>query len=211
MGRRDPEARMLRGEVGVDGAPVDEAAAPEDRDQAAALESLHRNRAYLGREFLTWILWASNDGAPLCTVDGHGVTVLVTGRVILRGLAGEATELAVKGHLSAYSEVVRFAIDRGLIVHSARLRLEWNEQVYELTVDAEHLDVRGALAPKTEAESEEADPEDEVLARMATSERLGTFIDGLWSAFVAVRMTPKWSRRVVPAMKAWLAVDGEAR
>ena len=200
------DRQFEKGEVGVDGEPIDSPDEPSDRDAAAAIEGLHRNRAYLGREFLTWILWASNDGRALCVVEGADVTVLVTGRVVLRGLAGEATELAVKGHLSAYSAVVRFALDQGLLVHSARLRIEWHEQVYEFTLDAEYLDVRAAVVPKGEAGSSEDDADDgpEALHRLESAERVGALIDGLWQAFMEIRLHSNWGRRTVPAMKKWM-------
>ena len=194
--------------VGVDGAPIDEAEDPADQERALALASLARKRAYLGREFLTWILWASNGGEPLCELEGVGVTVLITGKVVLRGLANEATELAVKGHMSAYSEVVRFAIDRGLLVHIARLRLQWGEHVYEATIDAEALDVRGATLPSVEPSATDPDDEDAVSTdRLSAAEQVGALIDALWAAFMTVRLTPKWARRTVPKIKAWLQED----
>ena len=207
MPKRDLERRILAKEVGLDGEPIDEATDPGERDRAAAVEGLHRNRAYLGREFLTWVLWASNRGEALCAVEGHDVIVLLTGKVVLRGLAGEATELAVKGHLSAYSSVVRFAIDQGLLVHSARLRIEWNEQVFEVTVDAEHLDVRAALVPPVDAAvaADEGSDEEQLLARLDVCDQVGALLDGLWVAFMEVRTAPKWKRKVVPSMKEWLA------
>ncbi|MEO1336464.1 MAG: hypothetical protein AAFV29_12515, partial [Myxococcota bacterium] len=170
----------------------------------AALEGLTRNRAYLGREFLTWVLWASHDGRVLCHLDEAEVTVLIVGKVVLRGLAGEATELAVKGHMSAYSRVVRFAIDEGLLVHSARLRLQWGEQVYEVTTDAEFLDVRGAAVPAVAPGDDPDDEDDRLATRLTASEDAGRLIDSLWHAFMKVRIAPAWSKKTIPAIKTWL-------
>ena len=63
MARREQarvEAAFQRGDAGVDGLPTEE----ERRDEAElekdkAREQLLRGRTYLGREFLTWLLWRS--------------------------------------------------------------------------------------------------------------------------------------------------------
>jgi hypothetical protein len=196
------ETAFLRGDIGVDGLPVE----PEDQDEAElergkAVAALAKNRAYLGRELLTWALWRSVSGDPLFEHEGEGVIVLVVGKVVLRGLAGEATELAVKGHTSGYSEVVRYAIDKGLLVHAARLRFQLGEQVFEATVDADTLSVRAATIPKALAEEDD----EQLTERLWLTERLGALIDGLWARFLAVRATRAWHDAEVPALKAWLA------
>jgi hypothetical protein len=195
------EAAFLRGEVGIDGLPTE----PEDQDEAAlergaAVEALARNRAYLGRELLTWTLWRTVPGAPLFELDGEPVTALIVGRVVLRGLAGEATELAVKGHTSGYSEVVRYAIDKGLLVHTARVRFQHGEAVFEVTLDAEWLDFKSAAIPKVLAE----ESDDQLTERLWLTERLGALVDGLWARFLSVRTTPAWHATEVPGLKAWL-------
>ncbi len=202
MAKHKSDPRFSSGEVGVDGAPTEQPEDPADRERAAAIEGLARNRAYLGREFLTWVLWASNAGKPLCEYEGAPVTVLLVGKVVLRGLAGEATELAVKGHQSAYAPVVRFAIDRGLLIHVARLRMQWGERLYEATIDAEFLDIKSATVPVVESAAREDDEGAE--NRLEVCEHIGHLVEALWSSFMAVRTRPEWKRKTVPAMKAWL-------
>lgn len=194
------EAAFLRGDVGVDGEAIEEARDEAQISRAKAIEGLTKNRAYLGREFLTWLLWRSASGDPIANVDGESVTTLLVGDVVLRGLAGEATELAVKGHTSAYAEIVRIAIDRGLLVHRARLRIQHGEQVFEVTVDAEQLDFRSANLPALLREEED----DRITERLWLTERLGSLVDGLWEAFAKVRTTRRWQKTEVPALKAWL-------
>ena len=50
--------------VGVDG-EVDPAQDPSEVERAKATEELVRERSYLGREFLTWLLWRSRATAAL--------------------------------------------------------------------------------------------------------------------------------------------------
>jgi hypothetical protein len=209
MSRREQaraEAAFLRGDTGVDGAATDpdgRDAAEVERDQAR--EQLLRGRTWLGRELLTWLLWRSEAGEPLVEVEGAGLTVLFTGRITLRGLAGDVNELAARGVAAPYSAEVRHALHAGLLVHQARLRLEHGEQAYEATLDAEFLDVRSAKLPPPLAEADD----DRMIERLDQAERLSALVDALAQAFLAERSSRAWKQRTVPALKAWMREEDE--
>jgi hypothetical protein len=201
------EAAFLRGDTGVDGVATDadgRDAAEVERDQAR--EQLLRGRTWLGRELLTWLLWRSEAGEPLVEVDGAGVTVLFTGRITLRGLSGDVTELTARGTDAPYSAEVRRALDAGLLVHQARVRLEQGEQTCEVTLDAEFLDIRAAKLPPPLAEADD----DRMIERLDQAERLSGLVDALAGAFLEVRANRSWGQRTVPALKRWMRGDGEA-
>ena len=145
--RAREEAAFLRGDVGVDGQATqeqgDEAAVQSDK----AREQLLRGRTYLGREMLTWLLWRSESGEPILELDGEPLTLLFTRRVVLKGVHQDVTELSASGATAAYSEEVRQAINRGLLVHAARICITHGERQFEATLEAEHLDVRSAKMP----------------------------------------------------------------
>jgi hypothetical protein len=198
------EAAFLRGDTGVDGVATE----ADTRDQAEverdqAREQLLRGRTWLGRELLTWLLWRSESGDPLVEVEGARLVVLFTGRVLLRGLAGDVTELAARGTAAPYATQVRRALASGLLVHQARLRLTHGERSFELTLDAEHLDVRAAKLPELLTEAED----DRAAERLELCEQLGRFVDALVGAFLGERTGKAWARRTVPALRAWM--DGE--
>jgi hypothetical protein len=199
--RAGTEAAFLRGEVGVDGV----ATGREERDEAEverdrAREQFLRGRTWLGREFLTWLLWRSESGDPLAEWESAGVVVLFTGRLVLRGIAGDVTEISARGALVGYAEQVRRALDAGLLVHGARLRLTHGEQVYEVTVDAEFLDVRAARMPEVLKEQED----DRTLERLYLTEQLSGMLDALLAAFIQVRTSASWMQEIVPAMQRWM-------
>ncbi|MET0402108.1 MAG: hypothetical protein ABW123_06870 [Cystobacter sp.] len=201
------EAAFMRGDTGVDGGATEE----ETRDEAEverdkAREQLLRGRAYLGREFLTWLLWRSESGGKLVEFEGAGVEVLYTGRLTLRGVNGDVTEMMARGTLAPYSEQVRHSMDRGLLVHQARLRLTHGEKVYEVTLDAEFLDIRAAKLPELMTEEED----DQLLERLYFTEQLSGIVDTLVTAFLQVRASRSWSKKVVPEMKSWMKGEDEA-
>ena len=204
MARRDQartEAAFLRGDTGGDGAATD----LDQRDAAEvergkAREQLLRGRTWLGRELLTWLLWRSEGGDPVAEVDGTGVVVLFTDRVVLRGVTGDVTELSARGPEAPYAPEVRRALDAGILVHQARLQFQHGEKEYLATLDAEFLDVRAAKLPDLMSEEED----DRAAERLWLAEQLGRFVDALTAAFLEERRGRGWTKTVA-AMKKWMA------
>ena len=203
MGKREQareEAAFMRGDVGVDGAATEEKQDVAEVERGKAREALLRGKTYLGREFLTWLLWRSEAGEPLAQFEKAGLTVLFVGRVVLKGVSGDVTELSAKGSMAPYSEQVRHSLDRGLLVHQARMLLTHGERAFEVTVDAEFLDVRAAKLPALMSEEEDS----QLGERLYLCEQLSAMIHTLVETFIAVRAGRAWSKQVVPAMKEWM-------
>lgn len=201
------ETKFLRGDTGVDGAATKEQVDPVEAEQAKAREALYRGRTWLGRECLTWILFKSNDTRPIATLDDEPVTVLFNGRLTLRAAAGDITEVAVKGVNAPYAKLIRQAADRGLLVHSARLTLTWQERSYDFTLDAEHFDVRAGKTPELMKEDEE----EKITERLDHVATLGRLIDAVVERFMQLRTSPQWKKTIVPELKAWMReAEGKA-
>ncbi|GHG91840.1 hypothetical protein [Comamonas sp. JC664] len=206
MARRDDaraEAAFMRGDVGVDGGATEEQKDEAEVEQGKAREQLLRGRAYLGREFLTWLLWRTEEGGALVEVEGEGVSVLFMGRVVLRGIAGEVTEMSAKGTLAPYSQQVKHSLDRGLLVAQARLRFTHGEREFEATLDSEFLDIRAGKLPALMSEEED----DQLSERLMLMEQLSAMVDALVNAYLVIRAGKTWSKTVVPAMKEWMRGD----
>jgi hypothetical protein len=195
------EAAFMKGDAGVDGAATD----TEERDAAelerdGAREQLLRGHAFLGRELLTWLLWRSESTEPIVRLDGEKVTVLFTGRLVLRGAFGDVTELTARGTQAPYSAQVKRALAAGLLVHQARLRIEHGEQAWEATLDAEHLDVRAAKLPDLLAEEDD----ERLLERLFLTQRLSALLDALAGEFLSARSGRAWGRKIVPELRRWM-------
>jgi hypothetical protein len=206
MGRAQArkDAKFARGDVGIDGEATEQKQDEAEVERGKAREAYLKGKAYLGREFLTWLLFKSESGDPLVTVDKEPVVVLFTGRLTLRGIAGEITELSARGALAAYSVLVRQSLERGLLLHGARLRITHGEKVYEVGLDADYLDVKSAKLPELMSEEED----DRLTERLWLAEQLGAILQALLEEFMKVRGSRKWSRDVVPQMKAWMRGEG---
>lgn len=195
------EARFMKGDVGVDGASTKEELDPSEVEQAKAREALLRGRTWLGRECLTWLLWKSESTDAIAQVDGQPLTCVFHGKLVLRAGGGDVTELAVKGVTSPYSPLVKKALDKGLLVHGARLQLTHGESQYDVGVDAETFDVKGAKLPALLQEEEG----ERITERLELAGRLSGLLDALVQAFVAERISRGWDSKTVPALKAWMA------
>jgi hypothetical protein len=194
------EAAFMRGDVGVDGQATEEQRDEAEVEKDKAREQLLRGRTYLGRELLSWLLWRSEAGEALVEYEERPVTVLFTSKVVLKGVHEDVTEMTARGATAPYSKEVRHALDRGLLVHSARLCFTHGDRQYEATLDAEHLDVRSAKLPQLMTEEED----DTLQERLYLVEQLSGIVDALVEAFLAVRTSKRWRQKIVPAMKEWM-------
>jgi hypothetical protein len=200
MGKTSAERAFMRGETGVDGQATVEEVSPSEKEQAQAQEALLRGRTWLGRECLTWLLWKSESTDALLTVEGQPLTAMFNGKITLRAGAGDVTEVQLKGVSAPYSKLVRKALTRGLLVHSAKIQLTWGEQVYDFTLDAEFFDVRTAKLPALLQEEKD----DQLTERLELATRASVLVDALVSAFVKERTGKSWEAKTVPALREWM-------
>ena len=129
------------------------------------------------------------------------VTVVFNGKLLLRAANGDVTEAQVKGVTSPYSKLVKQALTKGLLVHSAKVQLTWNEQVYDIALDAEFFDIRSAKLPTLLQEEED----DKLTERLELATRASMITDALVAAFIKERTSKAWSSKIVPALKEWMA------
>ncbi len=199
MSRRE-EAAFSRGEIGVDGEATEEKREAAEVERARAREQFLEGKTWLGREFLTWLLWRSESSEPLMAFNGEPVHVLFGGKLTLRGIAGEVIELGLKGAEAAYSKVNRFALEHGLLIHAAKLKLTLGEKAFDFTLDAQLLDIRSARLPDLLTDDED----DRIQERLFLSERLGEIVQAIFTTFLSLRRSPAWRDEVVPEILGWL-------
>ena len=102
--------------------------------------------------------------------------------------------------MAPYAELVKQALQKGLLVHSARIRISQGERAFEATLDAEHFDVRSGKIPQLLAEEES----ERMSERLHLAEQLSQLVDALIGSFVELRTSPAWKKRVVPELQSWL-------
>lgn len=152
-------------------------------------EAFLRGKAYLGREFLTWLLWLTEAGDTLLQAAGKPVTALFVKKLVLRGISGDVAESRLAGQVSPYSTLTRRALARGLLIAEARLLLQHNGFVYDIGIDAELLGIKGAVLP--DLLTREAD--DRLVERIEHVERIAAIVRLLAERWLRLRVSRAWA------------------
>jgi hypothetical protein len=98
----------------------------------------------------------------------------------------------------------RTALVVGKLVASAKLEIARGERSWTVTVSGETLDLKSVKYPESKAE----DAEERTLERLDAMQELGEIVDALYGLFIAVRVSPEWESKEVPAIVRWIKTRG---
>ncbi len=163
--------------------------------------------AFLGREFLTWLWFKSEERGGAVLIPGTGdVEVLFVRRLILEAGEGEYSESVTCQGLHADLKEGKAAIREGKKIKEARVALGVGTDQWELTLKADRFQFQSVKLPTGMAMSEEEDEEKEgrILERIYLTERVLNTVDQLFAAFLAKRLSGQWSDEEIPRMKKWV-------
>ena len=163
--------------------------------------------AFLGREFLTWLWFKSEErGGPVMIPGTGDVEVLFVRRLILEAGEGEYSESVTCQGLHADLKEGKAAIREGKKIKEARITLGIGTDQWELTLKADHFQFQSVKLPAGMAMSEEENEEKEgrILERIYLMERVLNTVDQLFAAFLAKRLSVQWSDEEILRMKKWV-------
>jgi hypothetical protein len=175
---------------------------PELKEKPAEGEDI-QDFAYLGREFMTWLVWRADAGEGTFGGRGDEFTLAFGTRARLGAPVGHATDLVLKGRSPAHGAEARAAIGSGHTLREAELRCTRGEREWRFTLIAETLDLRGVKLPALLTEEDD----DKFLERISLIEELDDMVRAAFATFMKERLRPAWKRDIVPALRTWL-VDG---
>ncbi len=162
----------------------------------------------LGREFLTWLWFASDTRNGLFRMpDGTNFAVFMEQRISVQGGEGESVETAtVSGALSPLREA-RLGLATGKKVTRALVRLEQDADVWRVACKAEDFSLNGLRTPKIErndgADANDVEPDAALLERIFLLEKALTFFDELYRQFLEKRASSAW-RAEADKLRAWV-------
>jgi hypothetical protein len=172
---------------------------PESKPQAN--EEL-QDHSFLGREFLTWLVWRADRGEAVFGEDDASFTLAFGGRARLVGL-GDVSDAVLKGRSPAHGIEARAAVGAGRTVREAELRATRGEREWRFALVADTLDLKGVKLPALLTEEED----DRFLERMSLLEELDTMVKTAFTEFLRDRLRPAWVRSVLPAFREWVAAS----
>jgi hypothetical protein len=173
------------------------------------LPGLVESKRFLGREFLTWLVYlAEEEGGRFEVADGP-VEIHLGDRVVLAGGQDESARLTVVGAGDVRAEVGA-GLRRGKLVDRARLTVRRGERQWEVTLDGGVLDYGALRCPPLGDRDLGAhdDPraafENDLFLRLADVEELVEVVDALFAEFCRQRASETWSRRTLPELRGWV-------
>ena len=163
-------------------------------------------KAFWGREFLTWLWFVSEDTGGEVEVPGVGpVALWIEEHLVLEGPDSQSKENILKSGDVAGSAEAAAALSVGKKVTRARMGLTMDELQWSFTIDAEGLTLRSLKIPPVDVEEEDADdPEALILIRMGLVRKALDAMDGLFSQFARLRLSSEWQAETVPAIGRWI-------
>ena len=161
----------------------------------------------LGREFLTWLWFKSEERGGAVQVSGAAdVEISFARRVALESGGGEYSESIVCQGLHAELKEGKAAIQEGKKVKEARVQLGIGPEKFEFTLkgDSFHFQTLRFPAGVEEAEEDENDKGGRVLERIYLLEKAVKTADQLFITFLKRRLSPQWASEEIPRIRKWL-------
>ncbi|MCX5839333.1 MAG: hypothetical protein NTW71_12590 [Deltaproteobacteria bacterium] len=160
----------------------------------------------VGREFLTWLWFKSEERNGMIRFPGGGESeVVFVRRLVLEAGEGEYAETVVCQGLHADLKEGKEALRRGKKITAARLRMAHDKAEWEFTFKADRFHFQSLKLPSAaENEGEEADREGQILERIDLIEKAAGMMDQLFRLFLDTRLSEGWGKEQT-RMQKWIA------
>ncbi len=160
----------------------------------------------LGREFLTWLWFKSEErGGAVMIPDVGDVEVVVSRRLALESGDGEYSETVVCQGLHADLKEGKAALREGKKVKEARLQLSLKTDQWEFTLKGDPFQFQSLKLPSGLALSEEGEEkEGRLLERISLVENAVQTMDQLFAFFLRRRVSGEWAAEEIPRIKKWM-------
>jgi len=172
---------------------------PADKEESEA------NGQFLGREFLTWLWFKSEERGGAISVPGIGdVEVSFVRRLVLESGEGQYSQSVVCQGWHAELTEGKAAIRQGKRIKEARIQLTRETEKWEFTLKADAFSFQSVRLPETAKTEQESDLPGLILERIYLTEALLKVIDRLFAFFLTKRVSSKWSSEEIPHIKKWV-------
>jgi recombination associated protein RdgC len=159
----------------------------------------------VGREFLTWLWFKSEERNGVIRIPGEGETeVHLMRRLVLESGDGEYSESVVCQGMHADLNEGREALRRGKKIREARIQLTRDAATWEFTFKADRFEFQSMKMPVVmDLEDQQEDRDGRVLERIYLLEAVIRCMDGLFELFASLRQSDAWNEEQARMIK-WL-------
>jgi len=164
------------------------------------------DRTSLGREFLTWLWFKSEERNGMIEIPGTGDTeVLLVRRLVLESGDGEYAETVVCQGLHADLKEGKEALRQGKKIKEARIKLGKDEDTWEFTLKADRFSFQSLKLPTmTDKLDDQEDREGAMIERLYLIETATKTMTSLFRLFLDLRLSARWLSSEAPRIKSWL-------
>lgn len=170
-----------------------------------------RENELLGREFLTWLWFASErKGGSFKLPEGEEFSLEMEKRVAVDGGEGEALETAVVSGPGGALREARAGLAVGKKVKKAQLHFESGSDAWDVQVTASDFAFSGMKTPKVEPvkDRDDDDPDGAFLEKVYLVERCLTFLDALFGEFLRLRIDKAAWEEETQQVREWIKSFG---
>jgi len=167
-----------------------------------------REKAFLGREFLTW-LWFRSDrsGGRIDLPGGKVIEVFFLDRMTLDLAEAETPQtVSLKGEQSELREGLA-ALREGKKIEEARISVRSGDNDFTMNIKATWFSFGSFRTPPVfrEDDSDGDDGEGAFLEKVSLIEEGMAAIDALFEHFLRLRVSDEWELSELPALRRWIA------
>ncbi|MGA8831452.1 MAG: hypothetical protein ACLQT6_07865 [Desulfomonilaceae bacterium] len=169
-----------------------------------------REKAFLGREFLTWLWFKSEQTGGAVEVPGGKIVEVVFNDRMTLDLTDVDTPqtVSIKGEFSELREGLA-AIREGKKIEEARISLKSADNEYSVIIKGSWFSFGSLRTPRTAPleEGGEEDIEGAFLEKVGLIEEGLGLIDSLFSYFISLRISDDWEVGELPKIRKWASHD----
>lgn len=173
-----------------------------------------KHKAFLGREFLTWLWFKSEQaGGRIEMPNGKVVEVILRDRMTLDLTDAETPQtVTIRGELSELREGLA-ALKEGKKIEEARVSVRASDNEFTMVLKGTWFSFGSfttpAVLPPEEDHSEEG-PEGRLLEKIALIEEGLEIVDALFEQFLLLRVSELWEAEEVPLIRRWIEAETSA-
>jgi hypothetical protein len=175
-------------------------------------------RSFLAQEFLTWLWFRCEVEGGEFELETGPAAVVVEDALSFTSWDPDGTRATVRGGTPTVRPESASALGAGMVLKRARMLVARGDREWRFALDGETLDLLSVKVPERE-EGAEDDGVDLLAEKLAAGEELRAMVDGLYQAFLAVRLVDEWESEQVrlndwvkqKLERAWAEVFAEAK
>jgi len=161
---------------------------------------------FIGDEFLTW-LWflIENDQNMIRSIDPDCTALEIGNRIVLENRKSKSLErISIKGD-DAGLEEGRLALKKGALLSELSLIFKTGENQWPFSLKGESLNLSNLKTSGPSNPPSQEEMEFFLLAKAEHFNKIINFVELLFKAFIHLRISVNWNKKVVPNIKKWIA------